>query len=95
MAAPPEPVAASPDPDDTPHLAVGEDGALVGLPAGTPRASIESVETDPYAAKLTPEARDLADDSDLLDTLRSGIADDPEAAAAVVRAWLREDALSA
>ncbi|WP_420456795.1 flagellar basal-body MS-ring/collar protein FliF [Rubrivirga sp.] len=81
------------DPDAAPpQLAVGEDGQLVGLPEAGARATIASVEADPYAAKLSPEAQALADDSALLDDLRASVADDPEAAAAVVRAWLREDA---
>ncbi len=77
-------------------MAVGEDGELLGLPQGAPvRATSESVETDPYAAKLSPEAQALADTSSLADDLRATIDTDPEAAAAVVRAWLREDAPTA
>ncbi len=88
----PAPDADAPADEPAPQLAVGEDGQLVGLPEGGARATIASVEADPYAAKLSPEARALADDSDLLDTLRASVADDPAAAAAVLRAWLREDA---
>jgi len=74
-------------------LAVGEDGELLGLPQGAPvRATIESVEADPYTAKLSPEAQALAGTSSLADDLRAAVDADPEAAAAVVRAWLREDA---
>lgn len=72
------------------------DGALRGLPeVGTPRTTIESVAGDPYAAKLSTEAHErLADAPDLLDGVRTHVVDNPEAAAALVRAWLREDALA-
>ena len=75
-------------------VSVDADGLLVGLPAaGPPRATIEAAD-DPYAAKLTPEARESLDESDRLDEVRARIAEDPQAAAAVVRRWLREDAAS-
>ena len=72
-------------------VSVDADGELVGLPAaGPPLATIEAA-ADPYAAKLTPEARESLDESGRLDDVRARIADDPEAAAAVVRQWLRDD----
>ncbi|PAP75770.1 flagellar basal-body MS-ring/collar protein FliF [Rubrivirga marina] len=73
-------------------LAVGEDGELLGLPESAPvRATIEAVDDDPYAAKLSPEAQALANTSSLADDLRAAVDADPEAASNVVRAWLRED----
>lgn len=70
-------------------LAVGEDGQLLGLPdAGPPRTTIDAVAGDPYADKLAPDA----DEADAIDDVRAAVVADPEAAAAVVRAWLHEDA---
>ena len=77
-------------------LSVGEGGELLGLPEGAPSPTvIGSVEADPYAAKLSPEAQRLADASRLADDLRASVEADPEAAAAVVRSWLREEPVSA
>jgi len=80
---------------EAPALAVGADGQLLGLPAAEPATTIETVAADPYAAKLSPEALRLAEASRLADDLRAAVEADPEAAAAVVRAWLREEAAAA
>ena len=76
-----------------PGLAVSASGELLGLPEGNAAATIEAA-PDPYADKLAPETREALDESDLLDAARASVAGDPAAAAAVVRAWLREDAVS-
>ncbi|WP_412069074.1 flagellar basal-body MS-ring/collar protein FliF [Rubrivirga sp. IMCC43871] len=73
-----------------PQLAVGADGQLLGLSEAGARATIEAVEGDPYAAKLSPEARRLAEASELVESLRASVAADAPAAAATVRTWLRE-----
>jgi len=62
------------------------DGASVPLPE-MPRTTIEAVEGDPYAAKLeggTP--------ADLLAEVSTHVQSHPVDAAAIVRAWLEEDA---
>ena len=77
-------------------VAVGDalDADVPGaLGAEAPRTTIEAVDGDPYAAKLSVEAAEsLAATPDLIEDVRASIVDTPEAAAAVVRAWLREDA---
>lgn len=73
-----------------PQLAVGTDGQLLGLSEAGARATIEAVEDDPYAAKLSPEARRLAEASELVESLRASVAADVPAAASTVRTWLRE-----
>ena len=83
---------------DVPALAADIPAALPGasrqLPqAGPPRATVEAVDGDPFADKLSAEARDrLADAPALVEDVRAHVVDHPEAAAALVRAWLREDA---
>ena len=72
-------------------LAVSASGELLGLPEGAASTTIGPA-ADPYADKLAPETREALDESALLDDVRAAVADDPAAAAAVVRAWLREDA---
>ncbi len=69
-------------------------GELLGLPEGAPARTVESVDRDPYAAKLAPGAHETLAGTDVLEEVRSHVVDNPEAAAAVVRAWLREDAAS-
>ena len=64
----------------------------VGLPEGAPRTTIETVSGDPYADKLSAEATHQLDHAGLIDDVRTAVVDSPDAAAAVVRAWLREDA---
>ena len=73
-------------------LAVGANGELLGLPEGGPPAATIETASDPYAAKLAPDAREALGESDLADEVRETVSGDPAAAAAVVRAWLREDA---
>lgn len=68
-------------------VAVDADGQLQGLDA--PR-TIASVDADPYAARLATDALDGEEDA--LDAVRAHVADHPEDAAAIVRAWLLEDA---
>ena len=75
----------APEPGD---LSVDADGRLLG-PDGRPRTTIEAVEADPYAEKLAPDV-DLAQATDVLEDVRAAVAADPEAAAAVVRGWIRE-----
>lgn len=66
------------------------DGASVPLPDyAAPRATIEAVEGDVYAAKLAPGTT-LA--SDLLADVTAHVENSPADAAALVRAWLHEDA---
>ena len=72
-------------------LAVGPDGELLGLPEGEATTTIDAVEGDPFADKLAPDA-DLRDAAALLADVRDAVDADPVAAAAVVRAWLLEDA---
>ncbi len=74
------------------RLSVGTSGELRGLPEGTPVRTVEAVDADPYTAKLAPEARAALAEADVLEDVRSHVVGDPEAAAAVVRAWLQEDA---
>ena len=67
-----------------------------GLPdAGAPTTTIETVEGDPYADKLSVEASaHLARAPDLIEEIRATVVDSPDAAAAIVRGWLLEDAAS-
>ena len=75
-------------------LAVGADGELLGLPESSGAPTTIEAASDPYAARLAPDARESLDESALLDDVRSRVAEDPAAAAAVVRAWLHEEAVA-
>lgn len=60
---------------------------------GAPPRTIESVEGDVLADKLSAEAQARLDEApDLLEDVRAHVVESPEAAAALVRAWLQEDA---
>lgn len=66
------------------------DGASVPLPDyAAPRATIETVDGDVYAAKLAPGAPPAAD---LLASVTAHVQSHPSDAAALVRTWLHEDA---
>ena len=73
------------------------DDPPAGLPdTGPPATTIEAVEGDPYAAKLSVEAsQQLASMPELIEDVRATVVDSPDAAAAVVRTWLLEDAEAA
>ncbi|MEO0557939.1 MAG: flagellar basal-body MS-ring/collar protein FliF [Bacteroidota bacterium] len=75
----------------------GQTESPTGLPdAGPPNATIETIEGDPYAAKLSVEAsQQLASMPELIEDVRASVVDSPDAAAAVVRTWLQEDAEAA
>ena len=95
LAAVPDAPGAATDDDalaaDTPRRRADDPPAL---PEGAaPRTTIEAVDGDPYAAKLSAEATHQLDHApDLIEDVRAAVVDSPDAAAAVVRAWLREDA---
>ncbi|MEM7786780.1 MAG: flagellar basal-body MS-ring/collar protein FliF [Bacteroidota bacterium] len=86
----------APAPEAAPVLAQPEtsgDGAAGPLPA--PRAVIENVDGDPYADKLSPEARERLGDEDLLAGVAAHVQEQPAVAAELVRDWLRDDAVAA
>ena len=77
--------------DGTPQRRADDPANLPG--AAAPRTTIETVSGDPYAARLSAEAAQQLDHApDLVEDVRAAVVDSPDAAAAVVRAWLREDA---
>ena len=81
LAAPPEPVAL----DSAPSPA--------GLLDGPDAPPTVATAGDVYAAKLSDEAQARLEEApDLLEDVRAHVVESPEAAAALVRAWLREDA---
>ena len=81
VAAPPEPVALDSEPSPA-GLLDGPDAPPTVATAG-----------DVYAAKLSAEAQaQLEEEPDLLEDVRAHVVESPEAAAALVRSWLREDA---
>ncbi|GAB5537427.1 MAG: flagellar basal-body MS-ring/collar protein FliF [Rubricoccaceae bacterium] len=101
LAAPPE----TPDATDALSSGDGSEGENApdrqlegespeGLPeTGPPTTTIETVEGDPYAAKLSVEAtQQLASTPDLIEDVRAAVVDSPDAAASVVKTWLKEDA---
>ena len=87
----PEPVP-PPAPAPLSQPATAGDGAAVPLPSMAPRAVIDTVEGDPYAAKLSPDARARLDgDGDLLAGVSAHVQEQPAIAAELVRGWLRND----
>ena len=82
LAAPPEPA----ELDSAPSPA-----ALLDGPDAPP--TVATADGDVYAAKLSDEAQARLEEApDLLEDVRAHVVESPEAAAALVRAWLREDA---
>ncbi len=90
--------AASEEPEAVPALAASAAPALpagvpAGLPEGTPRTTVEAVDGDPLADKLSDDARERLEEApDLVEDVRAHVVENPDEAAALVRAWLREDA---
>ena len=79
---------AAPDP-----VALDSEPSPAGLLGGPDAPPTVATAGDVYAAKLSAEAQaQLEEEPDLLEDVRAHVVESPEAAAALVRAWLREDA---